>query len=212
MTEPNEAVTGESLDATEPPLRDTRIREGGGPPAGAAEGEEGMAGGLAKMAPDPISETTSPIGAPTDPGTAGSPGVYEPARTVSNTPPSATPPEIYATPGGTGSPHTARDVEPGTPGIPGTPVPEPLSGDLTPPEMPNGVRSGEAGARDIEEGAGIGVMTGGVTMGTSGTIGAKGAGASETEVTDRLTDSGAGITHANIGGADENTREERPNG
>ncbi|HEV8191884.1 MAG TPA: hypothetical protein VGP82_10430 [Ktedonobacterales bacterium] len=64
--------------------------------------------------------------------------------------------------------------------------------------MPNGRRSGKAGARDIERGIGIGVMTGGTQMRTGDTLGAKGAGASRAEVNDPESASGPGITHANL--------------
>lgn len=193
-------TTNPQLGSRQPPLSDQRIREGSGPQASTAQGAPGMLGSAGSISPGGLPQTGGPIGVPTDEGGEASSGSEIPPGTQESTR-SAKPSDVLGTPGNVGRSSRA-DMELGIPDIPGTPVPGPLAGDPTPPKMPNGVRSGEAGADNIEHGAGIGVMTGGTEMGTGGTIGAKGVGASQTEVNDHETDSGSGITHANLADGD----------
>lgn len=133
-------------------------------------GSPGMLGAAGGTPIDSVPQTTAPIGVPTAPG--GGTGAHKSAGTsidpqamsTASTPSSL---DTYGTVGGI-SRHTTASTEVGTAGIAGTPVPGPMQHDITPPQMPNGERSGARGAAAIEEGLGAGVATGGTPAAYSG--------------------------------------------
>lgn len=140
------------------------------PPTDSASDSPGMLGAAGGEPLDSVPRTTAPIGVPTVPGggtgahTSAGTSVDPQAMSTASSPSSL---DTYGTVGGI-SRHTTASTETGTLGIPGTPVPGPMRGDPTPPEMPNGVRSGARGADAMAKGLGAGVATGGTPASASG--------------------------------------------
>lgn len=122
------------------------------------QGDPGMLGALGTEPLPGIPTHTSPIGVPTEVGGVASPGaVVPPGVSTADTMKQA---DVYATPGDMGHAY-GQNVDPGTPGVGGTPVPGgPLRTDPTPPLMPDYGRAGEEGFEATLEGVGSGVATG----------------------------------------------------
>lgn len=127
-------------------------------------GGNGMLGATGAAPMPGNTGATAPVGMPTDPGELNGPGGGAlPGDTSSPTLDKRT--HMLGTPGNVGR-GTSANLEPGTPGVPGTPVPDALTADTMPPRI-NGVQAGAEGARSTALGVTAGVATGG-TVGTDG--------------------------------------------
>jgi hypothetical protein len=100
---------------------------GGGTP-----GMSGVAGNIAGT--DEIQQT-APAGVPTAPGTGQNPGAVMNSG-AAGTPSTPKMSNILGTPGGVGQTHAHGNIEGGTPGVPGTPTPAPIGGQLENREIP----------------------------------------------------------------------------
>src|SRR5690348_2456794 len=118
---------------------DTRPRDTSRPRPPAGEGygggTPGMSGVAGNVAGTDEIDQTAPAGVPTAPGTGQNPGaVMNPG--AAGTPSTPKMSNVLGTPGGIGQTHAHGNIEGGTPGVPGTPTPAPIGGQLESREIP----------------------------------------------------------------------------
>jgi len=98
-------------------------------------GTPGMSGVAGNVAGTDEIDQTAPAGVPTAPGTGQNPGaVMNPG--AAGTPSTPKMSNVLGTPGGIGQTHAHGNIEGGTPGVPGTPTPAPIGGQLESREIP----------------------------------------------------------------------------